>query len=71
MLRVAVYSKKYNTAFVYITNNFELTAIDIAAIYQNRWQIEVFFKKLKQNFRLPTSMETIPMQLKYKYGVLW
>ncbi len=70
MLRVAVYSKKYNTAFVYITNNFELTAIDIAAIYQNRWQIEVFFKKLKQNFRLPTSMETIPMQLKYKYGVL-
>jgi hypothetical protein len=50
--RVAVYSEKYNTAFVYITNNFELTAAEIAAIYQNRWQIEVFFKKLKQNFPL-------------------
>ena len=49
---MAVYSEKYNTAFVYITNNFELSATQIAAIYQNRWQIEVFFKKLKQNFAL-------------------
>lgn len=55
MRRVAVYSEKYNTAFVYITNNFELTATEIAAIYQNRWQIEVFFKKLKQNFPLTYS----------------
>lgn len=52
MRRVAVYSEKYQTAFIYITNNFELPAADIAAIYQNRWQIEVFFKKLKQNFPL-------------------
>jgi Transposase DDE domain len=37
---------------VYITNNFELTAVEIAAIYENRWQIETFFKKLKQNFPL-------------------
>ena len=52
MRRVAVYSAKYKKAFVYITNNFELTAIEIAAIYANRWQIETFFKKLKQNFPL-------------------
>ncbi|MBE9202147.1 IS4 family transposase [Nodularia sp. LEGE 06071] len=52
MRRVAVYSAKYNRAFVYITNNFDLTAIEIAAIYANRWQIETFFKKLKQNFPL-------------------
>jgi hypothetical protein len=52
MRRVAFYSEKYQTAFVYITNNFTLTAVEIAAIYQNRWQIEVFFKKLKQNFPL-------------------
>ncbi len=52
MRRVAVFSEKYKEAFVYITNNFELTAVEIAAIYQNRWQIEVFFKKLKQNFPL-------------------
>lgn len=52
MRRVAVFSEKYQTAFVFITNNFELSALEIAAIYQNRWQIEVFFKKLKQNFPL-------------------
>ena len=52
MRRVAVFSEKYQTAFVFITNNFELSASEIAAIYQNRWQIEVFFKKLKQNFPL-------------------
>ncbi len=52
MRRVAVFSEKYQTAFVFITNNFELSAIEIAAIYQKRWQIEVFFKKLKQNFPL-------------------
>jgi hypothetical protein len=52
MRRVAVYSPKYRKAFVYTTNNFELTAVEIAAIYENRWQIEVFFKKLKQNFPL-------------------
>jgi hypothetical protein len=52
MRRVAVYSAKYDRAFVYITNNFDLTAVEIAAIYANRWQIETFFKKLKQNFPL-------------------
>ena len=52
MRRVAIYSEKYKTAFVFITNNFELSAAEVAAIYQNRWQIEVFFKKLKQNFPL-------------------
>lgn len=52
MRRVSVLSAKYNKTFVYITNNFELTAVEIAAIYENRWQIETFFKKLKQNFPL-------------------
>ena len=52
MRRVAFFSEKYGKAFVYITNNFELTAVEIAAIYENRWQIETFFKKLKQNFPL-------------------
>ncbi|HEY1871844.1 MAG TPA: IS4 family transposase [Chitinophagaceae bacterium] len=52
MRRIAFFSQKYAKAFVYITNNFELTAVEIAAIYENRWQIETFFKKLKQNFPL-------------------
>ena len=50
--RIAYYSKKHNEVFVYITNNLEMTAMEIVGIYQNRWQIESFFKKLKQNFNL-------------------
>lgn len=50
--RIAYYSEKHHTTFIYWTNNLEITASDIIAIYQNRWQIEKFFKKLKQNFPL-------------------
>lgn len=50
--RIAYYSQKHNDTFVYQTNNTILDAMDIVAIYQNRWQIEKFFKKLKQNFPL-------------------
>ena len=52
MRRVAFFSMQYGKAFVYITNNFEMTAVEIAAIYAQRWQIETFFRKLKQNFPL-------------------
>ena len=50
--RIAYYSEKHSNTFIYWTNNVEHTAMDIVAIYQNRWQIEKFFKKLKQNFPL-------------------
>ena len=49
---VAFFSEQYGKAIVYITTNFELTAVEIAAIYSQKWQIETFFKKLKQNFPL-------------------
>ena len=52
MRRVVLFSEKYQKAFVYNTNNFELSAVEVVAIYENRWQIETFFKKLKQNFPL-------------------
>ncbi len=52
MRRVAWWDEKNQRAFEYITNNFELNAATIAEIYQYRWQIELFFKKLKQNFGL-------------------
>ena len=50
--RIAYYSQKHKDTFIYWTNNIELTATEIVSIYQNRWQIEKFFKKLKQNFPL-------------------
>jgi transposase len=50
--RIAYYSEKHQTTFIYWTNNLELTATQVVTIYASRWQIEVFFKKLKQNFPL-------------------
>lgn len=50
--RIAYYSLKHDATFIYLTNNLALTATEIVEIYQNRWQIEKFFKKLKQNFPL-------------------
>jgi transposase len=50
--RIAYYSEQHKTTFVYWTNNYDLPAMDIVLIYRNRWQIEQFFKRLKQNFPL-------------------
>ena len=38
----------------FITNNFELSALDIANIYRHRWDIEVFFRWIKQNIVIKT-----------------
>ncbi len=38
--------------FVFLTNNFSLAATDIALLYKNRWQIELFFKWLKQHLKI-------------------
>jgi Transposase DDE domain/Domain of unknown function (DUF4372) len=50
--RIAWWDEKQQKAYEFITNNFELNAATIAKLYQYRWQIELFFKKLKQNFPL-------------------
>lgn len=42
----------------YITNNFSLSAITIANIYKSRWDIELFFKWIKQNLRVKTFIGT-------------
>jgi hypothetical protein len=44
--------------FQIVTNNFKLAASTIARIYQERWQIEVFFKAIKQNLRVKTFVGT-------------
>lgn len=41
-----------NRTFKFITNNFQLDPKEVADIYRKRWQIEIFFKRLKQNFQL-------------------
>lgn len=46
------YDDDKDVALVFMTNNFELSALDIAYLYRNRWQIEVFFKWIKQNLTI-------------------
>ena len=44
--------------YQFITNNFRLAAATIAAIYKQRWQIELFFKWVKQNLKIKTFLGT-------------
>jgi len=50
--RIAYWYEAQKKVYEFITNNHELKAEKIAEIYKNRWQIEVLFKRLKQNFPL-------------------
>lgn len=49
---VTFFDKQKERTFEFLTNNFELPAIQIADLYKKRWQIEVLFKRVKQNFPL-------------------
>ena len=46
------YSEEKNAVIKFITNNFELEAATIALLYRYRWQIELFFKWIKQHLRI-------------------
>ena len=50
--RVSYYDAETKKHFVFLTNNFDLPALTIALIYKRRWQIELFFKWIKQNLRI-------------------
>lgn len=50
--RIKYYDKETNTTYVYLTNNFSITAQTIAHLYKHRWQIELFFKWIKQHLKI-------------------
>jgi len=56
--RIEVYDPETNEIWVFITNNHDLGASTIAAIYKDRWQIETFFRALKQNLKIKTFVGT-------------
>lgn len=56
--RVEVWLEDKQESLVLLTNLLELSASTIAAIYKERWQIELFFKALKQNLRIKTFVGT-------------
>jgi len=56
--RVVVWLEDKQEELVLLTNNFKLAPSTIAAIYQERWQIELFFKLLKQQLKIKTFVGT-------------
>jgi len=56
--RIEVWIEDKQESLVLLTNLRELSAATIAAIYKERWQIELFFKALKQNLRIKTFVGT-------------
>ena len=50
--RIKYYDKKEKRYYVFLTNNFTIKAKLVADLYQARWQIEIFFKWIKQNLKI-------------------
>lgn len=49
---VEFYDNENDATLTFLSNNFDVTALEIANLYRNRWQIEVFFKWIKQNLTI-------------------
>jgi hypothetical protein len=62
--RIEVYNPEKDEILVFLTNHLTLGATTIAAIYKDRWQIELFFKALKQNLKIKTFVGTSPNAVK-------
>lgn len=56
--RIEFYDEEKKKTLVFLTNNFKLAASTIAGIYKSRWQIELFFKWIKQNLKIKSFLGT-------------
>lgn len=52
--RIRFYDRDNGRYLTFLTNNFSLPALTIALLYKLRWQIELFFRWIKQNLRIKT-----------------
>lgn len=50
--RVKFYDQETNQTLVFLTNHFEIDAIMVANLYKQRWQVELFFKWIKQHLKI-------------------
>jgi len=55
---IRYYDEEKNKTLTFLTNNFKLAATTIAQIYKSRWQIELFFKWIKQNLKIKSFLGT-------------
>lgn len=52
--RIRYFDKETGNTLIFLTNNFKLSALTVAALYRNRWGIELFFKWIKQHLKIQT-----------------
>ena len=64
MRRIEYFDDEQQRTLVFLTNNMKLAAATVAEIYKNRWQIELFFKALKQSCKVKTFVGTSANALK-------
>ncbi|WP_371823828.1 IS4 family transposase, partial [Lentimicrobium sp. L6] len=50
--RIKYYDSDTTRTFIYLTNNMDTTAKQVALLYKNRWQVELFFKWIKQHLKV-------------------
>jgi IS4 transposase len=52
MRRIKYYDSVTGNLLIFLTNNFEISALEVAQLYKSRWDIEHFFKWIKQNLKI-------------------
>lgn len=62
--RIELYDPRRGSTLHLLTNNFELDAWQIAQLYKSRWQVELFFKWIKQHLRIKAFVGTSPNAVK-------
>jgi IS4 transposase len=67
--RISFRDETQNRLLVFLTNNFVLPSETIAALYKARWEIEIFFKWLKQNLKVKSFYGTSPNAVKTQIWV--
>lgn len=65
--RIKYYDDESKKKFVFLTNNTELKAVEIALLYKKRWEVELFFKWMKQHLKIKsfwgTSINAVKIQI--------
>jgi len=56
--RIHFYDAEHDRRLRFLTNNFDLPALTICLLYKSRWQVELFFKALKQSLKIKTFVGT-------------
>ena len=61
---VEIWDEEKQRSFTFLTNNMKFAASTIASTYKDRWQVELFFKAIKQNLKIKTFLGTNPNAVK-------